>query len=130
MCYEILPVAYRFSWSYNVILNKFIIIGVDTNYLQSDGSRIEAFVYTLANLNPITGILTPATNTGNTYTEYLIRQITWLDQWTTIGSVLGQSYPSLLDPTSQQISNNYGPYLVVDDHSFQYSGSLPLSFAS
>ncbi|CEG56980.1 hypothetical protein [Legionella fallonii] len=125
LCHEILPVFYRFSWSYNVKLNKFIIIGIDTNYLQADGSRVEAFIYTLADLDPITGILTPATNTGNTYKEYFIRQITWLDQWSTLRTVLGQSYPSLLDPTSQQISNNYGPRLVTDDHSFQYSNSSP-----
>ena len=123
LCKEVLPVSYRFSWSYSVVLGSFIIIGVDTNYQQPGGGSIEAFVYTLANLNPVTGILSPAT--GNTYKEYLIRQITWLDQWTAIGTVLGQSYPSLLDPTSQQISNNYGPYLVANDHSFQYSGTSP-----
>ena len=125
ICHSILPDFYRFSWSYNVVLNKFIIIGIDTNYPQANGTKVEAFVYTLANLDPSTGILSSATNTGNQYKEYFLREITWLDQWMTIGTAVGQSYPSVLDPTSQPISNKYGPRLVTGDRNFQYTASSP-----
>ena len=40
-------------------------------------------------------------------------------------NILGQAYPSLLDPTSPQISNNFGPGPVPGDRNFQYSGSQP-----
>ncbi|MCW8450782.1 hypothetical protein [Legionella quinlivanii] len=115
LCHSVLPNYYRFSWTYNSVLQKFIIIGLDTNYSQS-GQSIEAFVYTLANLDPNTGILTSATNTGSLFKEYFLRQITWLDQWQTAGNVFGQAYPGMLDPDSPNFNG---------DRNFQYSGANP-----
>ncbi|KTC69387.1 hypothetical protein Lbir_2126 [Legionella birminghamensis] len=115
LCHRVLPNYYRFSWTYNTVLQKFIIIGLDTDYSQS-GQPIEAFVYTLANLDPDTGVLSPATNTGSLFKEYFLLQITWFDEWQNAGNVFGQAYPGLLDPTSPE---NGG------DRNFQYSGANP-----
>ena len=126
-CYPVLPAYYRFSWSYNVVLDKFIIIGLDTNYQQMT-PQVEAIVYTLANLDPITGILSPATNTGpdsTDYKEFFLREITWIDVWQTSGNVIGQGYPSVLDPTSPEISNRSRFGLIPNDRNFQYSAHHP-----
>ncbi len=125
LCHPVLPNFYRFSWSYNVVLNKFIIMGLDTNYHVTGESPIEAFVYTLANLDPQTGVLSSATNTGNSYTEYFLREITWFDKWQAMQNVYGQAYPSFLDPNSPQISDHFGPNLIPGDRNFEYSASSP-----
>ncbi|WP_218054603.1 hypothetical protein [Legionella massiliensis] len=132
LCKAVLPPLYRFSWSYNVVLNKFVIIGLDSQFqLPGSNSPIEAFVYTLANLDPATGVISAATNTSdNIYKEYFLREITWFDQWQDCETVncqttYGQAYPSVLDPNSPQISNTFGPNLMKGDRNFQYSASLP-----
>ena len=109
ICTPVLPAFYRFSWSYNTALHHFIIIGIDRRYMLR-----EAFVYTLADLNAVTGQLSPA---GHAYTEYLLRPINWVDVWKQQGTVMAQTYPSLLDPTS--------PRLLPGDRNFQFSGVRP-----
>ena len=116
LCTPVLPAYYRFSWSYNTILHHFIIIGIDRRYMLRN-KPTEAFVYTLANLDPVTGRLTPA---GHAYTEYLLRPINWIDIWKQQGTVMAQTYPSLLDPAS--------PKLMPGDRNFQFSASQPYMY--
>ncbi|KTD57194.1 hypothetical protein Lsai_1798 [Legionella sainthelensi] len=79
----------------------------------------------MANLDPQTGVLSSATNTGNSYTEYFLREITWFDKWQAMQNVYGQAYPGFLDPNSPQISDHFGPNLIPGDRNFEYSASSP-----
>lgn len=110
LCTPILPSMYHYSWTYNVVLECFIVLGINVNYRKENGEIIEAVVYTLALLDMDTGILTPYKS--ETFVEYFLREIHWFDQWKSKGNIIGQAYPSILDPTSP-------------DRNFQYSGKNP-----
>lgn len=119
-CTPVLNGAYRFSWSYNTVLNAFIVLGIDTNY---GPNKIEAFVYTTVRLDH-DGKL------NETSGEHLLRQIDWLDRWRSDPTLTGEAYPSLLDPTSPEIGRHALPAAPDDaddpsDFSFQYSGAHP-----
>ena len=112
---------FSFSWSYNVALNKFILIGINPNY--NNIANNYAFVYTLANLDPDTGSLTSATG-SSIFNEYLLGYIKGIQQWSISESITGQFYPSLLDPNSPSISNALaGGLISPGDRNFQYSGN-------
>lgn len=124
LCSPIPGLSYNFSfsWSYNVALNKFILIGINPSYNNIPNNY--AFVYTLANLNPDSGGLSSAT--GSTlYTEYLLGYITSIQQWVANESSLtAQFYPSILDPNSPTLSDSLSASLITPgDRNFQYSGS-------
>lgn len=112
---------FSFSWSYNVVLNKFILIGINPNYNNIQNNY--ALVYTLANLDPDTGVLTSGTGFP-IFTEYLLGYINGIQEWSENESISAQFYPSLLDPNSPTISNSMSnPLIIPNDRNFQYSGS-------
>lgn len=114
-----LPDYFHYTWSYNVLLNKFIIVGLNENYNNSNNS---AFVYTLANLDAATGVLTSADGSNN-YQIGFLRFVNSIESWQKVESVAGQYYPSILDPNSPQLSNNsQNPLVESEDLNFQYSG--------
>ena len=123
-----LPAGFRFSWSYNVILHKFIIIGIDFNY---NNTNQAAFIYTLANLDPNTGVLSPAGNTNEpsqleSYSIGLLRYVNSIESWQTNESIDAQFYPSILDPNSPKLSDTTAISSVIPgDLNFQYSGQSP-----
>lgn len=122
VCKPVLPPFYRFSWSYNTILHHFIIIGLNTHYVPANKplqKPMEAFVYTLADLNATTGELSPAMTKKGSYVEYLLKPIVWIDEWKKQGNVMGQAYPSILDPMSPKLSGG------AMDRNFQFSGAYP-----
>ena len=114
-----LPAYYHFSWSYNVVLHKFIIMG-----LTAENPNNEAFVYTLGQLNPVTGALTSATNSGVEFQTYTIQPIVSAQAWQQ-GGVTAQFYPSILDPTSPNLTDSTTPNVELGDRNFQYSGAQP-----
>jgi hypothetical protein len=106
-CIPVLNGMYRFSWSYNTVLDAFIVMGIDTKF---GPQQIEAFVYT-------TVVLGEDGRLVQTSGEHFLREINWFDRWSSDTSLTGEAYPSLLDPTSPEISRG--------DFSFQYSGAHP-----
>jgi hypothetical protein len=116
---------FRFSWSYNTVLNQLILIGQDT-ILAMTGRGISvtgcpiapnvtntpdsAFVYMTATIDGM-GQLTPG------QAETCLLQINSVGNWQSTKSITGQAYPSLLDPRSPQI--------VPGEINFQFSGSQP-----
>jgi hypothetical protein len=122
LCTPVLSSAFRFSWSFNTVLNQLIIIGQDL--LQnvtgvegcpyapnvSSSTADQAFVYTTATLD-MAGKLTVTPG------ENCLLQIASSNNWHENDLPAGQAYPSLLDPTS--------PQLVRGDRNFQYSGVQP-----
>ena len=110
VCTPVLPNMYHYSWSYNLVLECFIILGIDLNYRKGNGEVCQAIVYTLASLDKESGKLTPVGS--RIFQEYFLREINWFDRWKSKGNVVGQAYPSLLDPTSP-------------GRNFEYSGESP-----
>jgi len=124
LCQPVLDGAFRFSWSFNTVLNQYVIIGQD---LLANVSTVgcpyapgalpqtadEAFVYMTATLDEETGRLSTMTK------ETCLLQINSFANWQTMTNqpLSGQAYPSLLDPTS--------PQLRPGDRNFQYSGAQP-----
>jgi hypothetical protein len=115
-----LPTYFHFTWTYNTVLHKFILIGLDTNY---KGSGKSAFVYTFANLSK-DGILSSATNKnkGGNYNTYFLRYVNSIPEWKK-NHVAGQFYPSMLDPNSPELSDPNAVFPIkAGDLNFQYSG--------
>lgn len=124
-CKPVLDAPFRFSWSFNTILNQLIIIGQDTfaGIQQRGVSRAgcpyapnatattvdSAFVYTTATL--VAGQLSAVTP------ETCLLQINSIGNWQANPSLTGQAYPSLLDPTS--------PEIAPGDRNFMHSGQQP-----
>jgi len=133
-CSPILPNTlsnrFRFSWSYNVILSHFILIGLETDNSHvvtsscpaansSVGNSKEAFVYIIVKADLAKGqfkVVTP---------ETCLLRINWFNQsGPNDPANTGEAYPSLLDPSS--------PILQPGgriDLNFQYSGSAPYLYA-
>jgi hypothetical protein len=132
LCWPVLGQPFRFSWSFNVVLNQFVIIGQDTlaalkqkgisttdcplapNVSPTSGTPDSAFVYMTATLDD-RGRLTPRR------AETCLLQINSITNWQSSRQsstpITGQAYPSLLDPTSPQIAPG--------DFNFQRSGARP-----
>jgi len=122
LCTPVLSNAFRFSWSFNTVLNQLIIIGQDLlqNVTGVEGCPYapnvspsvadSAFVYTTATLD-MAGKLTVTPG------ENCLLQITSSTNWHANDLPAGQAYPSLLDPAS--------PQLMRGDRNFQYSGVQP-----
>jgi len=132
-CQPVLSAPFRFSWSLSRSLTLgsqplIIAIGEDTtagmqsSRVSTDGCPYApgasstttdgAFVYTLATLDQTSGEL------SQFWPEVCLLQTNSIRAWQTSTTPLtGQSYPSLLDPTS--------PQLGAGDRNFQYSGSAP-----
>jgi hypothetical protein len=115
-CSPVLPTHYRFTWSYNVPLRRFIIIGLDASFQHTDQA---AFVYMTASLDPLTGELQPQSREG------LLMHIAWLPQWQRDPTIEGAAYPSLLDPSSPELSDSESTPVGRADRNFQLSGARP-----
>lgn len=117
-----LPAYFHYSWTYNTALNQFILVGIDLNYNNSGNG---AFVYTLASLDPDTGVLSPANN-SNTYQIGFLRNVNSIDSWQTNESIDAQYYPSILDPASPNLSVTTTALSIESgDLNFQYSNKTP-----
>jgi hypothetical protein len=115
-CTPVLPTHYRFTWSYNVVLRRFIVVGIDAAYYGKDRP---AFVYVTATLDPNAGELR-VQGAGRP-----LMPIAWIPQWQRDPNVEGAAYPSLLDPSSPELSKSAGPPAIPGDRNFQYSGASP-----
>jgi hypothetical protein len=114
-----LPGYFHYSWSYNVALHKFVLIGLDENYNNTGQS---AFVYTLATLDPESGVLSAANGTTN-YTINFLRSVNSIESWQDSESLNGQYYPSILDPHSPVLKDRKALVKVESgDLNFQLSG--------
>jgi hypothetical protein len=129
LCQPMLDAPFRFSWSFNTVLNQYVIIGQDTlttmakKNVSTDGcpyapgalpqTADEAFVYMTAALDGETGQLSMV------MPETCLLQINSVAAWQNMNNQIlsGQAYPSLLDPTSPQLRRG--------DRNFQYSGAQP-----
>lgn len=125
LCQPVLPNLYRFSWSYNTVLHRFIIIGVDTHYKMPNAGATQAFVYTLASLDATSGQLAPLMNASGAVQEYFLKQINWTRTWQQDKSKAGEAYPSLLDPASPILKDPLIPNPTPGDRNYQYSGVNP-----
>jgi hypothetical protein len=123
-CAKVLPGAFRFSWSYNPMLQQFILLGLISGPVNQPtcpaadptvGQSDTAFVYMTATADLPNGrftIVTPQT---------CLLRINWLDHWgRSWPDKIGSAYPSLLDPTSPTLHG--GAFI---DLNFQYSGAQP-----
>lgn len=98
LCTPVLPGAsgsFAWSWSYNTVLHKFIILGTDNNFVLN-GKVIRAFVYVLAALNPGTGVLSPDLAPNGHAKVYFLQK--WTPFSAANATAAGEAYPSLLDP--------------------------------
>ena len=134
LCQPVLAAPFRFSWSYNTVLNQLsvigreqlIVIGQDLlTTMQQNGVSVAgcpyapgvsatadaAFVYMTVTLDEATGQLFKAAP------ETCLLQINSIANWQANQPLTGQAYPSLLDPASPQLAHG--------DRNFQFSGAQP-----
>src|SRR4029077_11578555 len=136
LCQAVLNAPFRFSWSISRALTLqdsvpiIIVIGEDTTAgMQRIGASTNgcpyapgasstttdgAFVYTLVTIHQNTGQLTAF------WPETCLLQTNSIGAWQGSTTLIGQSYPSLLDPNS--------PKLAAGDRNFQHSGSMPFLY--
>lgn len=131
LCSTVLPPDYRFSWSYNTILHKFVIIGIDPIYkAPTDPSQPGmSLVYTLASIDPSTNALVPELNPVTKLpVEYFLEKITFMAPGS--ANTPGLGYPSLLDPMSPHLAftDPSIPNPPALDRNYQYSAAKPFLY--
>src|SRR5262249_36012272 len=123
-CAKVLPGAFRFSWSYNPMLQQFILLGLVSSPSNQQtcppadptvGHSDTAFVYMTATADLPNGQFTIATP------QTCLLRINWFDRWgRSSPDKIGSAYPSLLDPLSPTLNRG-----AAIDLNFQYSGAQP-----
>ena len=121
-CKPVFGSQFRFSWSFNTILNQFILLGLDSvgnvntgdcPLAEGTGTPDTAIVYMTVTMDG-GGLLVPATQ------ETCLLQVNGIAAWQQQQGMTGAAYPSLLDPQS--------PELVSIDLNFQFSGATPFLY--
>jgi len=107
-CKPIIKGSYCTSWSFNTVLNRYVLICNKYNQVLPNNNVTSAFVYLLSNGT------NPKDPTAWDLHTHLLMAAPQIQQYP------GTAYPSLIDPTGTTDGAGHG-----DGHNFEYSGVSP-----